>query len=289
MRTLDRALDLVADDGVIRFESGTYEPIRLVGLDGVSLAGEGNVTFRDGDYFGGAGIHVENSSNISISGVTVNQALWGIYVSDSHGVVLQNNTVSDIGQEAIRIKGGSSNVTIDSNLISHTGRRSSHSNGEGIYIGTGSPGGVDHVSNVLITGNQISDTTDEAIDIKTPSTNVTVRENTISDIVTRTSGAVVVHVNSTSFSDPNIVIDGNTIRNVSQHSGFRDGNCIVTHATIRIVNNNISNCEHRGIHIAGTVGQATVANNTLSNTGYLGAIVNDGRGMSVVSENNTGG
>lgn len=289
VRTLDRALELVAADGTILFQAGNYEPIRLVGLDGVSLEGESGVVFRDGDYRSGAGIRVENSSNISISGMTVNHALWGIYVSNSHDVLLHGNTVSDIGQEAVRIKSGSSNVTIEENVISHTGRRSGDSNGEGIYIGTGSPRGVDHVSNVLIVNNEISNISDEAIDIKIPATNITVQGNTISDVVTRTSGAVVVHVNAETWNDPNITIDGNTIRNVSQRSGFRDGNCIVTHATTQIINNDISNCEHRGIHIAGTDGRATVTNNTLSNTGYVGQIVNDGLGMSLIAEGNIGG
>lgn len=289
VRTLERALELVAADGEIHFHSGTYEPIKLDGLDGVTLVGNRGVTFRGGDYHGGAGILIQNSSKISIRGMTVNHALWGIYVSDSHDVTLSGNTVSDIGQEAIRVTNGSSNVVIDENSISHTGRRSSSANGEGIYIGTGSPAGVDHVSNVVISSNIISNTTDEAIDIKEPSTNITVRGNTISDVVTRTSGAIVIHLNSTDWNDPRITIDSNTIRNVSESSEHRDGNCIVTHTTVQISNNVISNCTHRGIYVAGTAGTATIRNNTISNPGYLGGIVSEDLGMTVLHDNNVGG
>lgn len=284
--TLERALELVTPGGTIQFEAGTYGPLRVVGVSNVRLVGGGGVVFRGTSYSEQAGILIENSRDVELSGMTVNRALWGIYVSNSTNIGLRTNQVSDIGQEAIRIKDGSSNVVIDGNVISDTGRRSSDANGEGIYIGTGSPGGVDHVSNVTISRNRISRTTDEAIDIKTPSTNIVIRENTISDIVTQTTGAVVVHVNSNSSADPNITIERNVVRNVRRNSAHRDGNCIVTHVTTRIVNNVLHNCEHRGIHLAGNSGHATVLHNTLINPGSIGAIVSDG--MNVTSQNNLG-
>ena len=132
--------------------------------------------------------------------MTVRQALWGIYVEGSSGISILNNDVADIGQEAIRVKSGSNNVLIDGNRIADTGRRTDLGvpNGEGIYIGTGSPSGVDHVNNVVISNNVLSNIRDEAVDIKLPATNVSVVDNTISNVVTHTSGAIVVHLNNTS-------------------------------------------------------------------------------------------
>lgn len=285
--SLERAVQLVAPGGEIQFEPGVYGPLRLVGLKDVSLTGGSGVVISDDSYSGVAGIHIERSHNINISDMAIHQSLWGIYVSDSHSISLQGNTISDVGQEAIRLKDGTSDVLIFDNTISETGRRSPDSNGEGIYIGTGSPGGVDVVSDVIIEGNRISNTTDEAVDIKTPSRNIMIRSNHIFDIVTQTTGAVVLHLNAMTSTDPNITVDGNLISNVSRSSEFRDGNCIVAHTTVTIVNNVVSNCEHRGIHLAGSMGKATVINNMLSNTGSLGVIVDEGLGMAVEISNNS--
>ncbi len=286
--TLDRALDLVAEGGTVEFEAGTYAPLRLIGVNDVTIRGNGNVSFVGTGYTREAGILVQNSRDIDITGIAVRRALWGIYVAESHRVTLQNNNVSDVGQEAIRVKDASTDVVIDGNSISQTGRRSSSANGEGIYIGTGSPGGVDRVSNVSIINNQISNTTDEAIDIKDATTNIVIRGNTISNVTTRTTGAIVVHVNGSTSSNPNVTIEQNVVSGVRRDSPFRDGNCIVTHVTTRIINNVLHNCEHRGIHLAGSSGQATVLHNTLINAGSIGAIVDEGRGMNVISQNNLG-
>lgn len=295
VKTLDRALGLLAPGGTVQFTEGVYEPLTISNISGaagapIRLTASGRVEFRDTDYRSGAGILVENAAHIEITGMNVRQALWGIYVDNSQNIKISKNDVSDIGQEGIRVKGGSSQIRIEENSISLTGRRSDNgpANGEGIYIGTGSPGGVDLVTDVLILNNEISQTTDEAIDIKSPSTDIVISGNSIRDIVTQTSGAVVIHLNNESPEDPRIVIDSNTIRNVTRSSPHRDGNCIVAQTTIRVVNNVLSNCQHRGIYLRGNVGTATILHNTLSNTGPFGAVATDDQPMTVVSNNNIG-
>ena len=293
--SVERALARMEPGGTIEFEPGQYPPLTIDGVNGTSgqpirLLGGPGVEFRGSGYSADAGILVTNSSNIDIVNMTVRTALWGIYVEASSGISILNNDVGDIGQEAIRVKSGSNNILIDGNRISETGRRTDQGvpNGEGIYIGTGTPAGEDLVSNVVISNNILSTIRDEAIDIKRPATNITVIDNTITNVVTHTSGAIVVHLNNESNDDPNINIERNIVRNVTRQSEFQDGNCIVAQTSVRIVNNVLHNCQHRGIYLRGSAGSATIIHNTFLNTGSLGAIVDEGLGIDFVSENNLG-
>ena len=279
------------------FASGTYSPIRVAGLNGTSsnpirIVGSSGTQFRSGSYSREAGILVRDSSNVEIVNVEVRTALWGVYIQNSHGIKVLDNDIRDIGQEIVRIKDGSSNILVQGNTLADSGRRTDdprgHANGEGVYIGTGTPGNVDHVSNVVVRNNTITRLNDEAIDIKIPSTNILIEGNTITNVHTQTTGAVVAHLNSTKVGDPQIRIVGNTIRDVTRSTPYRDGNCIVAQATVLISNNTIQNCQHRGVFISGSTGTATITGNRFSNTGELGAIVNDGRGMTISSRSNTG-
>jgi len=294
-RTLGAALSILEPGGTVIFQPGTYAPLKIDGISGASgapvrLEASGVVEFRDDDYKSSAGILIRNSQYVDVVGMQVRHALWGIYIDNAHNITVRGVNVGDIGQEGIRVKGGSSNIRLDGNTVADTGRRTDKglANGEGIYIGTGSPGGVDHVKNITVVNNRVMRTTDEAIDIKRPATNVTVVANTVSDIVTHTSGAIVVHLNGDQGGDPKITIERNIIRNVTRSSSHRDGNCIVSQVHVRIVNNVLHNCQHRGIFLRGNGGTATVMHNTLINTGDSGAIVSEGRGMQVVNKNNLG-
>ena len=293
--SLNRALSILAPGGTVVFQPGTYAPLRIEGVNGaagspIRLEAAGNVEFRDKNYSSGAGILIRNSRHLEVVGMSTRHSLWGIYMENSHNVTLRGNNVGDVGQEGIRIKAGSTNVRIDGNTVADTGRRTDkgHANGEGIYIGTGTPSGVDHVSNIVVVNNRILRVTDEAIDVKRPATNIDIIGNTISDVVTQTSGAIVVHLNGDQGGDPDINIERNVISNVTRSSPYRDGNCIVSQVTIRIVNNVLHNCQHRGVYLRGSGGTATVLHNTLVNTGEFGTVVDEGRGMRVVSENNLG-
>lgn len=294
-KTLEAALKVLEPGGTVVFQPGTYPPLKIDGISGdsgapIRLEASGLVEFRDDDYRSSAGILIRGSSYIEVVGMQVRHALWGVYIDNSHNITVRGVNVGDIGQEGIRVKGGSSNIRLDGNTVADTGRRTDQglANGEGIYIGTGSPGGVDHVQNITIVNNRVMRTTDEAIDIKRPATNVTVVGNTVSDIVTHTSGAIVVHLNGDQNGDPNITIERNIVQNVTRSSSYKDGNCIVSQVQVRIVNNVLHNCQHRGIFLRGSGGTATVMHNTLLNAGDIGAIVSEGRGMQVVSKNNLG-
>lgn len=295
VRSVGRAVQRLAPGGTIALLPGTHPPIEIVGVNGtaelpIRIRGGAGAIVEDIDYRTGAGIQITESSHIEISGLTVRRALWGIYVSSSSDITLQGNDVADIGQEAIRVADGSRSVVIEDNRVADTGRRTDIDlpNGEGIYIGTGSPFGVDMVQDVLIKNNVIERTTDEAIDVKSPTTGIHIVGNQISDIATNTSGAVVVHLLGDTDADPDIRIEQNVIRNVTRTSRFMDGNCIVVQVTVTIVNNVLHGCQHRGIYIQGSQGIARIEHNTLLDTGEVASVESEGRGQAIEARNNLG-
>ena len=143
VRSIDRAFSLVRPGGTIVFQAGTYPPLKIIGKSGSSgapirLEASGSVEFRDSDYRSNAGILVRNSNHLEIVGMRTRHTLWAIYVENSHNMTIRGNDFGDIGQEGIRIKGGSSNIRIDSNTVADTGRRTDLDwvNGEGCLLYT---------------------------------------------------------------------------------------------------------------------------------------------------------
>jgi len=247
------------------FAGGNHGTIKVSGARGaqgnpivLTAADSGNrPTFTDNSYTGRAGIELSGSSNVTISNINIRKVMWGIRLEGSSGILIDNVRVEDIGQEGIRVMQRSSYVTIQNSTIKTTGRRTGTAPdgqsyslfGEGIYLGTGKDSS-DEVHHITIKNNDISNTKTEAIDVKQPVHNVTITGNTIHDIRTGTSGAVVVHIEKDySASNPNIKVSYNTIKNISTNSGFRDGVGIVVGSSAEVIGNNISNTQHYAIRV----------------------------------------
>jgi len=201
---LQQLIDRARPGTRIVLPAGFYPPTTIRNRTGIDIVGpvDGTATFTTRNVTSGAGITITNSSNIAISGVTVTETLWGIQIRDSNNVTIAGNIVTEVGQEAIRVRDNSTQVTIIDNTISYTGRRPGvdpeqqlpyRTFGEGIYIGSGR-GAPDATNNVTVTGNRIHHTSAEAIDIKDGTHTIVVSRNVIHDIATQTTGAVVVHV-----------------------------------------------------------------------------------------------
>ena len=109
--------------------------------------------------------------------------------------------------------------------------------------------------------------------MKVPVSDVEIRNNTITDIHTDTSGAIVVHVESGfSAADANIVISGNQISNVTTGSNYRDGVAIVLGSSAVVSGNTITGMQHFGVRIedAGPQGGnivATIEDNSFESIG----------------------
>ena len=245
---------------VFEFAAGRHDALLIEQVRDITItAADPNEPplFTSDNYARAAGIDISSSSGIEISNVVIQRSLWGIRVQDSTAVTINGVNVSDVGQEGIRIAERSSNVVIRDSRISNTGNRPgsdssgrSYSHfGEGIYVGTGR-GDSDTVSNVRIIGNHISATTAEAIDIKVPVRDVEIRRNTISDVRTAASGAIVVHAEDDfSAVDANIEIKDNRISNISTTSSHRDGVAIVLGSSAEVSGNSISGTQHYGIRV----------------------------------------
>ena len=286
--TVQAAIDGAGPSTRLLLAPGFYGPIRVNGADGLSIVGpaDGVAALASGALDRGAGITVENASDVTIANLSFTDSLWGIQVRSSTNVLLAGNTVARVGQEAIHVFDNSSDVRIQNNTISHTGLRPGvdleqglpfRTFGEGIYIGFGQDPS-DATNSVLISGNEISHTSSEAIDLKPGTHDITVERNVIHDVATQTSGVVVVHVGQHPSVNGNISIRRNIIWNVSTTSRFRDGNAILVSGPVHVQANVIWDTQHRGVFVENVTGpnrNVTVSRNVIFDNGSGDVVVAD--------------
>ena len=166
------------------------------------------------------GLAIEGCRHVTVQGLRITRVAKGIQVNASHHIELVGNTVDTIDDEAIAFRERSSQGRIVGNTITRTGQTRIFSQGalrafgEGIYLGNGRLED-DPVTGIEIIDNDISSTGDEAIDVKNPVTDVTIRGNRIHDIETGTTGAVVLHLNDKNpAGDAGLVVRDNRIWNI---------------------------------------------------------------------------
>ena len=305
---IEAALAQAKPGTVFAFEPGQHKALKVSSVNGaqgnpivLTAADKNNrPVFTDGGYTARAGIEVTGSSNVAIAYLDVRKSMWGIRVEGSSGIVIDAARVSDIGQEGIRVTQRSSWVTIRNSVISGTGRRSGTASdgqsyslfGEGIYIGSGQDSS-DEVHHIVISGNDISQTGTEAIDVKAPAHDVEITKNVIHDIQTGTSGAIVVHLKDDYVAtNPNIRVTYNKISNISTNSGHRDGVGVVIGSSVDVIGNTIRNTAHYGIRIEDKGSQGgkitvNIVDNTFASNGQ-GAIWQSGNKAKVNTSGNTG-
>lgn len=249
LRTVQAAIDQAGPGFTIHVGAGHYDTIEVTDKNNLRIIGADGASFSDGRYTKDAGIAISRSSNIEVSGFTIHHTLWGVTVYESNDVSLHHLVVTDIGQEGIHISRYSSDVTIADSSISYTGQRGGqHARyAEGIYLGTGSGLPDDDTHDVRILRNDISHTGSEGIDIKPMVYDVLVEQNHVHDIDTNTSGAIVVGIGVRSYRDPNVVIRGNIIWNISTSTSYSDGTAISLSASATVEANIIWSTEHFGI------------------------------------------
>lgn len=137
----------------------------------------------------GRGTHSWYGINLSgsyweIKDIKVTDVLKGIVLDEANHCKLTNIDLSDIGQEAIHLRTGSSNNVIKGCVITETGRRSENDKafGEGVYVGSNrtSHGKYDPNCNNNIIENCVfgPNISAEALDIKEGTERTIVRNNT---------------------------------------------------------------------------------------------------------------
>jgi hypothetical protein len=288
LATPSYAASIAVPGDTINILPGTYEPLVVSSKqDLVFHAPEGGVTLTSGTYERDAGVLIEKSSGIVVEGLRVERSLWGIRVFSSNGVVVRENTVLDIGQEAIHILSRSTDVTVEGNVVNSTGQRPGSNGefeyadlGEGIYLGTGgklSDGQIDIVSNVRIIGNDISNTSAEAIEIKASVFDVIVRNNLVHDIDVHSGAAVSIGRGVRTY-DANVLVENNAIWNITTRNQWDDGIGIRVSSTADVSANVIWNVQHYGIKIDDELrhldGVVDIRNNLIFDAG-ISAFSND--------------
>jgi hypothetical protein len=157
--------------------SGTPDqPIFLCGGPGAVLDGE--------NIKGGYVLHLNQAKHWRLVGFTVTNGQKGVMADGTVGSVIQGLTVHDIGDEAIHLRNFSTDNVVLQNKISKTGLRRDKF-GEGVYIGTAVSNWCtntdckpDRSDRNVIKGNDIRETSSEAIDIKEATTGGLVEGNT---------------------------------------------------------------------------------------------------------------
>ncbi|MHA7218374.1 right-handed parallel beta-helix repeat-containing protein [Arthrobacter sp. MDT1-48-3] len=185
---LGNALDAARPGDVIGLAAGVYtgnftatatgtaeEPITLCG-DTESILDGG--TTDDGYVF-----HLEDSAYWVLQGFTVRNGQKGVMVDQSTNTLITGLTVTTTGDEAIHLRKFSTDNRVIGNTISDTGLRKPKF-GEGVYVGTAESNWCD-ISNCEpdrsdrneISGNTISGTTSENVDIKEGTSDGILRAN----------------------------------------------------------------------------------------------------------------
>lgn len=186
--TLHTALESARPGDVIRLAPGTYPGEFIAETAGtqdapITLCGDEDAILDGGEPDGGYTFHLDGASHWHLLGFHVTGGQKGVMVDGVDHTVIEDLTVSDIGDEAIHLRTHSSHNTIVGNHVSRTGLRKPKF-GEGIYIGSAESnwedltgGEPDNSDENLIEDNRIEDVTAEAIDVKEGTTGGIIRNN----------------------------------------------------------------------------------------------------------------
>ena len=183
------ALGTAVPGTVIALTDGTYDGEFTAEGSGsaaapIWLCGSANAVLRGPGIAEGAVLRLQQATYWRLIGFTVRDGQKGVLADDVTDSILQDLTVSEIGNEGVHLRSGSSGNVLRGLTVSRTGL-SKEQFGEGIYVGTArrnwcqvSGCEPDRSDRNVIVGNAISGTTAESIDIKEGTTGGVVKGNT---------------------------------------------------------------------------------------------------------------
>jgi hypothetical protein len=190
---LTAALAAARPGQTIALRDGTYTGAFVAAAEGtasqpIRLTGSRAAVLTTGSVSKGYGLHVTGDRWI-VSGLSVQTAQKGIVLDGSSGTVVEGVDVGKIGDEGVHVRTNSVDVTVRGSSVHDTGLRKAGF-GEGIYVGSavsnwgsvmGSSSTPDRSDRVQITGNTISATAAEGIDLKEGTTGGVVSGNVFRD------------------------------------------------------------------------------------------------------------
>lgn len=272
------------------FAAGAYATLEINEKSGtpslpIVFRSTSGATFSANSHESGHGIRVRNSSCIQLDGLTARSSLFGIMLENVSDSEIRGCTVTDIGQEAIHIRKGTSHIVVERCTIADTGRRAGATDeyqgiptevyAEGIYIGTGASGGEDDgTHHVTVRHCDIFRTRAEAIDMKRGLHDIVVEGNRIWDIRTKVRAAINV-MDFPTGAEYNYVVRNNMIWNVRGARYDADGVAIrIFGGGVECDNNVIWNCGYAGIRSENDRGGVRrIRHNTVHQGGTEGDIV----------------
>lgn len=159
--------------------AGTAEaPIVLCGAPGTELDG--------GDPSDGYTLHLDGASHWDVRDLAVRGGQKGVVLDAVSGTVLSGLRVSDVGQEGVHLRSGSSDNTLRGVAVARTGLTDPEF-GEGVYVGSAesnwcrySACAPDRSDRNVFDALVVSDTTAEALDVKEGTTGGVVRGSRLS-------------------------------------------------------------------------------------------------------------
>jgi len=187
---LTAALAAAKPGDLIRLAAGGYAghfTLASAGTAGapITLCGP-RTAVLDGGEENGYTLHLDHADHARVVGLTVRGGQKGVVVDASSHVVVDGIEVTEVGEEAVHLRRGSSDNVVRRTVIRATGLRTEKF-GEGIYIGSAKSNWCtysdclpDRSDRNVVEANDIAETTAESVDIKEGTTGGTVRGNTFS-------------------------------------------------------------------------------------------------------------
>jgi hypothetical protein len=174
---------------VIGLADGVYDGTFEASASGTAeapiwLCGGSNAVLRGPGPDDGTVLHLDGVRYWRLVGFTVREGQKGVMADGTRDTVLQDLTVTEIGDEAVHLRKNSTDNVVRGLTVSDTGSRRVKF-GEGIYVGSAVSNWCDLTAcepdrsdrNVVV-ANTISDTAAESVDIKEGTTGGVLADNT---------------------------------------------------------------------------------------------------------------
>nr|WP_246416500.1 NosD domain-containing protein [Nocardioides luti] len=149
----------------------------------ITLCGSRDAVLDGGPVDHGYTLHLEGVAHWRLQGFSVTGGQKGVMLDHSSRNVLSGLAVSDVGDEGVHLRAGSSDNLLEDSVVRGTGLREP-AYGEGIYVGSAQSNWceltdcrADRSDRNRLVGNTVARTTAEAIDVKEGTTGGVLRGN----------------------------------------------------------------------------------------------------------------
>jgi hypothetical protein len=238
---LRKAVAAAKPGTVIRLKAGTYKGGINITKSGTAskpiwICGSSSAVLDNRNVKDGAAVKVQKASYVNIAGFTIQSFRKGVVLSSASHVSVADLTVRNIGEEAIKLRYGTTDSMIVKNTVQNTGRAVAQY-GEGIYVGT-SPKQwckvynckVDRSDRNSIVANTISGTTADPIEAKPGTSGGVIRNNSVDGkSLVSVQTLLAVKGNDYLITD-NVGINGRSTRGFfagfTEHAGTGTGNVL---------------------------------------------------------------